>query len=343
MNLWMRWVNFRALRDLLLLVGDHPDGLRANELERLATDECVLRRRDGRPHARSTHYHHRRTLEKLGLLGKQGHNLVLNSRSPEIGVLTERARLRQRLQPSEKEAFANAILRDKDCHDSFFENFLLTPEPAGDVSTFVEQAHPIEMRVLSEHEQEARLGLNLVHHDLRSGSRRVAIRTATGTDWHVLEGANAVQAIHFGLRSWCVDQLGFLDFVYRADGTFTMFPRHIVAQVTDRVLAAEMFSDLEFIDGWATIRIPDCALAVGVSHRVSVEQAKGVLADWLKSHPDLVAGLPTRLEFITAGLPDRQHALALKSYLRSDSGAYVSHVRIHEMLRQHVQNGDSVP
>ena len=25
MNLWMRWLDFRALRDLLLLVGEHPD------------------------------------------------------------------------------------------------------------------------------------------------------------------------------------------------------------------------------------------------------------------------------------------------------------------------------
>ena len=45
MNLWMRWLDFRALRDLLLLVGGHPHGIRASELEKLATDERVLLRR----------------------------------------------------------------------------------------------------------------------------------------------------------------------------------------------------------------------------------------------------------------------------------------------------------
>jgi len=158
-----------------------------------------------------------------------------------------------------------------------------------------------------------------------------------------LEGANAVQAVHFGLRAWCVDQLGFLDATCAADGTYTLYPKHIVPQVTDQELAAEMLEAIDFDGEWATIRIPDYALATGIRRYVSVDHAKGVLMDWLTDHPDLVAGIPTRVGFITDGLTDRQHALALKGYLRSHSGAYLSHIRIHRMLRERVQNGVSGP
>ncbi len=337
MNLWMRWLDFRALRDLLLLVGGHPHGIRASELEKLATDERVLLRRDGRPYARSMHYHHRRTLERIGLLKKQDRCYVLNHGNLEVSALTVQTRLLEQLQPSEKEAFANAVLRNKDCHDVFLGNFLPARESVCDVTTFIEQAKPTEIVVHSGVKREA--GSSHGYDAGPAFTKRVAIRPVETTDWSVQDGDDAVQAIHFGLKSWCADQLRFLDTAYRADGTYIAYPKHIVTRLTDRELAVKMFADLDFDDDWATVRIPDYTLATGIKQRVSVEQAKGVLMDWLTGHPDLVAGVPTRLGFITAGLTDRQHALALKSYLRSHSGAYLSHIHIHRKLHQHVQNG----
>ena len=70
-----------------------------------------------------------------------------------------------------------------------------------------------------------------------------------------------------------------------------------------------------------------------------MEQAKQVLKGWLTEHPDLVDGIATRVGFITQGLADSQHELTLKSYLRSDGGAYLSHLKIHRDLREHVRTG----
>jgi len=337
MNLWMRWLDFRALRDLVLLVAAQPGGLRANELEKLATDQCVLLRRDGRPYARSIHYHHRRTLERLGLLEKHGRLFTLNHQNPETSALTAHTTMREELRPSEKEAFANAVIRNKDCHEAFFVNFLPGRESMCDVAAFVERAHPVKIEILHAEGRTTKNGGSC--NASSDASKRVAISPAGGADRNVLDGAEAVQAIHFGLKSWCVNQLGFLDIVCAANGTYTIYPRHIVKRHSDRELAAEMFADLKFVDDWATVRVPDLALETGIKQRVSVNQAKGVLAAWLADHPDLVAGVPTRVGFITAGLPESQHALALRSYLRSESGAYLSHLRIHRMLRQHVENG----
>ena len=308
----------------------------ANSSDWLQTSKFCCAR-DGRPYARSTHYHHRRTLERLGLLEKRDRHYVLNRRNPETGALTVQTSIRERLQPSEKKAFANAVLRNKDCHDVFLGNFLPARQAVYDVTTFVEQAHPAKIDIHSVVGRPAGSGQG--HDAGHAHSKRVAIRPAGATDWSVLDGAVAVQAIHFGLRSWCVNQLGFLDIACGADGTYTAYPKHIVTRLPDQELAVKMFADLEFADDWATIRVPDCALATGIKQRVSIDQAKSVLMHWLTGHPDLVAGVPTRVAFITAGLPDPQHALALKSYLHSNSGAYLSHVRIHRTLRQHVQNG----
>ncbi len=340
MNLWMRWLNFRALRDLLLLVDKHPPGLRANEIETLATEEGVLLRRDGRPYAQSTHYHHRRTLVRLDLLEKQGRRFVLNYQNPEIGILTATTKLGEELQVPEKEAFANAVLRNKDCYDVFFRNFLQPQEAACDATSFVERARPVEVVIQSRGvERRGDHDSDREHYVGRNRWKQVAIRPVGTTKWSLLNGVDAIQAIHFGLRSWCVDQLGFLDIMYRPNGTYTAYPKHIVPRMTDRELAVEMFAALDFAGDWATIRIPDCALTTGIKQHVSVDQAKGVLMSWLTDHFGLVAGLPTRVGFITAGLPDSQHALALKSYLRSPSGAYLSHLRIHRMLSEHMQNG----
>jgi len=268
---------------------------------------------------------------------KEGRHLALNHRNPETSLLTKRVNFREQLQAAEMEAFANTVLRNQDCREVFFDSFLDSPGLARDVATFVEHAHPIELIVQSGRPDRDRSHLLGVGHSSSSvGSKGVAIRPIGTTEWRLLEGTNAIQAIHFGLRSWCVDQLGFLDVTCAADGTYTVYPKHIVPQLTDQELATEMFDALDFAGDWVTVRIPDCALATGIRQRVSVEQAKAVLMDWLTVHPDLVAGVPARLGFITAGLPDRQHALALKSYLRSQGGAYLSHLRIHRMLREHV-------
>ena len=327
MNLWMRWLDFRAMRDLLVVIGAHPHGLRANELERIATEERLLLRHDGRPYAPSIHYHHRRTLERLGLLRKQGHRFALNGQIPETTVFADQARLREPLDPPEKAAFANTALRNPDCYDVFFSSFLPSPVRAPNVATFVDHAQPVEL---------------VAHSRGGDRSRRVAIRPVGTDEWRLLMGSNAVQAVHFGLRSWCVDQLGFMDATCSASGTYVIYPKHIVPRLSDQELALEMFDAIDFDGDWAMVRIPDCSLATGIAKRVSVDQAKGVLMDWLTGHPDLVAGIPTRVGFITEGLADRQHALLLKGYLRSKGGAYLSHLRIHRRLREHLQPGVSV-
>ena len=337
----MRWVDFGALRDLLALAEEHPLGLRARDLTRLASEEHILERGGGEPLSATTHYHYRRTLERLQLLEKRGRLYFLNAALPEARTLTARRRLNEPLDSAEKVAFASVVLRNEDCQRVFFDGFLEPGVRAGSLDEFVERAQPLELsvrRVESIDEQgngsPVRASADTAHSAIA-----VAMRPQSATRWRVIQGTNAVQAIHFGLRPWCVDQMGFLDFAFAPNGVYTMYPVHIRPRVADDDLAIAMLNELHFDRCWATIRIVDCALATGIQHRVPIARSKAVFKSWLTDHPDLVAGIPTREGFVTHGVAERQQRLVLQGYLPDANGAYLSHLRIHEGLKGRVGRG----
>ena len=305
MNFWMRWVNFRSLRDMLVLVKGNPAKLRAKDLARLATDEGILLGKDGRPLGPTTHYHHRRTLERLGLLLKHEGRYWLNDELPETGVLTARAAYGNELDTQEKESFSSLVLQNEDCRTLFFNGMLPSTANFENVGEFTTLAHPIELRVVQGQNSSLDRGRQVPDDTLdgRDQERVVAIRGAESPDWTMLFGTNAIQAIHFGLRAWCVDQLNFLDEVFHAGGVYTIFPRHITPHLSLDELNAAMLESLRFEGEWATVRVGDFALARGIELRVPIGQTKNVLTFWMEKHPDLVAAISTNERFITGGWP----------------------------------------
>lgn len=339
MNFWMRWVNFRSLRDILLLVKANPASLRAKDLARLATDERILLGKNGQPLGPTTHYHHRRTLERLGLLLKHEGRYRLNDELPETNALTVHALYGKELDNEEKKAFANVVLRNDDCRTIFFEGMLPPTRYVEDVGEFIAQAQPIELRVVQAQSRSRGRGRQIANETLDGGDREryVAIRTAESPDWITLFGTNAIQAIHFGLRAWCVEQLNFLDEVFHAGGVYTIFPRHVTPHLSPGELNVVMVESLGFDGEWATVRVGDFALACGTKLQVSIGQTKGVLTSWMEKHPDLVAAISTNERFITGVSAVSQREALLKGFLRGPSGAYVSHLRIHRDLQSRIR------
>ena len=338
-NLWMRWVNFRALRDILVLVKANPNHLRATDLVRLTSEKMIMTGRNGQPLGASSHYHHRRTLERLDLLIKQQGRYALNDQLPEAKTLTKRSSFGIALDDQEKEAFANVVLRNEDCRNAFFRHFAQFETEIEDVHEFIGRAKPIEMSVFHGYIGSPRPSLqaNPGSPDFLSEEKHVAIRALATREWSVLSGTNAVQAIHFGLRAWSVDQLSFLDGIYRTGGVYSIYPKQIVQPLANDELASQMVASLNFESEWTTIRVGDFALQMGIEQRVSFEQTKDVLMSWMRLHPDVVAGISTNERFIAGGLSDGQRGLVLKGFLLEPGGAYVSHLRIHRNLQHKVR------
>ena len=339
MNFWMRWVNFRSLRDILLLVKANPAKLRAKDLTRLATDEGILLGKDGQPLGPTTHYHHRRTLERLGLLLKHEGRYRLNDELPETNALTAHIVYGKELDDEEKKAFANVVLRNDDCRTIFFKGMLRSTGYVTEVGEFMAQAQPIELRVVQGQSRSRGRGRQIANEKLDGGDQEgyVAIRPAESPDWTMLFGTNAIQAIHFGLRAWCVEQLNFLDEVFHVGGVYTIFPCHVTQHLSPDELNVAMVESLGFDGEWATFRVGDFALACGIKSRASIGQTKGVLTSWMERHPDLVAPISTNERFITAGSAVSQREAILKGFLRGPSGAYVSHLRIHRDLQSRIR------
>ena len=339
MNLWMRWVNFQALREILLLVGAAPAEMRAVDITRLATEERILVDRKGRPLGPSSHYHHRRTLERLGLVVKLDGRYSLDYELPEANALILDTASGRELSVGEKEAFSNVILRNQDCRDVFFKYFIRSAAIIEDLNEFIDLAQPIEVHVVQSRIDPSSRSPQGIPRGAGTNEylRQVAIRPRDEPDWCALPGTNAIQAIHFGLKSWCVDQLGFLDSMYRADGIYTMYPKRLDHQLPTQVLASRMLDLLGFEGEWTTVRVGDFALNVGIKERVSIEQAKGILASWMNNYPDVVAGIPTSERFVAGGLSKGQRVMVLKNFLQGRGGAYMSHLRIHRSLKQRIQ------
>ena len=338
MNLWMRWVNFQVLREILLLVKSNPAKLRAADLVRLTTEERILVGRNGQPLGPTSHYHHRRTLERLGLLVKRAGRYTLNEQLPEVGALTEQSSFGKELDDREKKAFSNVVLRNEDCRDVFFERFLQPMTSVQNVMDFTARAQPIELSVVQKQDSPHHHGRRTTTpiSDAYDQLTHVAIRPAGEPEWSMIFGTNAMQAIHFGLRAWCVDQLNFLDSIYRTGAIYTIYPRHITSRLSTGELELRMLELLTFEGDWATVRVGDFALDVGIKQQESIEQGKGVLRSWIENYPDLVATIPTNERFIAGGLPKGQRDLVLKGFLLGRDGAHVSHLRIHRNIQHRI-------
>lgn len=320
----MRWVDFARLRGMLLVAAAYPEGLTASDLIRVTNEERIMVGADGRPLSRTTHYHHRIALRRLGLLVHENRRYRLNENAKGVNTLTKRPVRRLPLNDAERVAFANAIVRNNDCQCAFFSHFLDPTDAVRDVDDFVDRARPITLDVLPRS---------------TSQERRVVIETAEGGGQLVLDGENAVQAIYYGLRSWGVRQLGFLDEVYRVGIGHTIYPVHITARLSAHELQARMLDALDFVGDWSTVSIGAFAIEAGRRWHVPVRQVTDILLTWLRDYPNVVAGMATKEQFIVGPVHDSLQSMVLKGFLRGPDGSNVSHLRIHRGLVERATNG----
>ena len=308
---------------MLLATAAYPAGLTAADLIGLTNEERIMVGADDRPLSRTTHYHYRTALKRLGLLVHENRRYRLNDDAPGVGALVKRTTRGSTLNDAERVAFANAVVRNDDCRRAFFAHFLDPNDCVSDVDHFVDRARPIRLEVLPK---------------FASHTRRVVIETANKGEHLVLEGENAVQAVYYGLRSWGVGQLGFLDEVYRVGVGHTIYPVRITPRLSAGDLQARMLDSLDFVGDWATVSIGVFVIDAGRRWRVPVQQVTDILLTWLRDFPDVVAGMATKEQFIVGPVHDRQRTMVLKGFLRGPDGSNVSHLRIHRGLVENAAN-----
>ena len=277
---------------------------------------------DGKPFGPSNRYHHRRALEKLGLVARHDGRLISGLEAGEEGtILTDPKD--DILSDEQRYLFGNRVVRNADCYDVFWKTFMPEKQPSS-LRDFVNCGAPIVLnRTKSGRRPQLEYRLSL-----RSKANR------NFTDVH--EGYKAIQAIHFGLRAWGVKQLKFLDEMYRVGEGYHIFPVGITPLVDDESINDTLLEYLEFSNDWATPRVGDLTFTVASRLKIPLERVRSVLQKWLRIHASLVSPITVSDRMILAGQSKQMRSRIMEGFLSLPSGEHVSHLQVHRKLADRI-------
>lgn len=307
-NYWMRAVSFTALLHTLHLIADFPDGLTAGEIDAALLARDALRTRRNLPPARTTLYHYRNTLLRLGAVQRVGSRLRPNRRHAAVCELLRHRVQENGLDELAHDQFANLVLGNHDCRRLFFDLFLPS---VGDTSTahyFRRHGHPVTWR--------------------RDRGVGVIFKHETGTA-ACYGSPSAIKAVLYGLRYWARDELSLIDEYGSVDGTAVMFPiRH---EGSTFAMAETVLSLCTRSSEWSMFAILDLITRCCVLHHQPIARLYAAIRALVRAWPGHIALIPTSrsLATLTSGSPSRDELELRRYFTNEDGGPYISHIRVH--------------
>ena len=327
---WMRWLDFSRLAGLFAIVASAPGTLTTSELDRVAIRQGAFVSSSGRPLGKSSRYHHRRVLERLGFVKKMRGRFFpcLAEAESEVMIKVDG---HKGLNLEQRRLFSERVLLNTDCYDIFWSAFVPSKRPHS-IREFIQAAHPIRLQL------EEDLGNSPPAR--RRYPTAVILYRASHPDLPISHvGYNAVQAIHFGMRRWGVEQLRFLDELYQVGRGHHIFPIgmncHYDLGMLDRIL----YEELRFEGDWAMPRVSDLLLSVATRLKVPIKLVRDRLQIWLKVHSGDVAPVFVSDRMILFGRSRRIQQLVLSGFLSPpDGGGLVSHLKVHRGIMDRLES-----
>jgi len=320
MALWMRGsISFVALRELLVYIAQHPEGVRPKEITTWARENTQLRTHSGKLVSKTTLYHYRNTLRHLGIL------VVVNGRYQVAREKPSVQDLLEALQPGaptltlrERESFAQFVIRDRDCRQHFFGFFM--PDIATDynLETFLDKAQPVVWRRLESNENRFEELYNIQQPNKR---RRIC-------------SEDERQAILYGVRYWARNELGFIEEIFLEGTGGLMFPVYLDGRIPDPHILKALLNAISLDEEWTHFSLRKIVADWGPKFRVSLKRLYGTLQWVYQRAPQYIVFIPTSESFatITASSPQTE-TYHLRGYFRDRSGRYISHMRVHRKLK----------
>lgn len=314
---WMRFVSFPGMLNFLRLINKHPDGVVAKDTVTLVEADKPFLVRNGKSPSKTTVYHYRNTLLHLGLLQRKKGKLYVNESTAVINLLRNPS-YEVSLSQEEKRTFSELVFAQQDCQ-TFFSDIFWPFDTDYSLDSWLSQAVPVTWGEMDS-----------------IGNRRVRMQALHRTKSIDLIKENHIQALLYGVRYWFRDELGLIDELFREDYGNIMFPIMPDASTSDdKILLSRLFSGLQFEQEWERISLRDLAFSLCIEMRISVERLYNLIRSLKNTNPGYIVFVPTSRSFatITAGSGHREE-YELRSYLRDDSGVYISHIRIHRRLKE---------
>ena len=318
---WMRWLDFKRLANLLTIICSSPGIFTPRELDRVAIKKGVFVAPSGKPLGKSNRYHHRRALERLDLVRKEKGRYIPNVARDDFHTLLSMDEGGE-LDENQRRLFSDRVVMNEDCFDIFWSAFVSGDRP-GSIGEFIRSARPIQLR-LEEPLEKAPAAK-------KRYPSSVLLYIASHPESPLTHnGYSAVQAIHFGMRSWGIEQLRFLDELYQVGQGHHIFPIRTNYCADPAQIDWVAYAALQFQGDWAMPRVSDLLLAVATQLKIPISSVRDRLQSWLKVHSGDVAAVRVSDRMILSGRSDRIRQLTLCGFLTPPNGGVVSHLKVHQ-------------
>ena len=317
---WMRSINFAKVAELLKLIINSPGKWSAIELNRTATDSEIFMTSGGKPFSPTTCYQYRRIIEKLNLVEKRNRKFVPKLTPVECDKILTSGKTGD-LNNEQRSVLGDRVISNQDCYETFWKSFLPSEKPDS-LKEFVNNSCPIVMNPMTGSKNE------------REDSY-LTIKNPDHSDTPIIHrGYNAIQAIHFGMRTWGVDHLEFLDEFYQVGHGYHIFPVRLEPHENAETIEHTLMEALEFHNDWAMASISELILAGCTALKIPIRDVRSVLQNWIGAYPNLVSPVTVSNRMILFGQPDKLTSLILRGFLRLTTGEHVSHLQVHRNLKK---------
>jgi len=330
-TLWMRYVDFNNIKDMLHLVSENNGKLRAGVLERLGIQEGILAKKEnGKPLAHSPRYHYRKVMEGLGLVVVR-QRFYYVSKDKRVIEFIELTDFKKPLPSEAKEMLREIIIENNDCRKQFFDIFMEKDTYALEdlrkegkyitVTTKSMRGLPMEKKMEEQKNEEnirkkKKVGTVILKNPL---GKMIELKTQ-----------DEIHAIYWGVRLWALE-LGITDEILMsfAEGRI-IYPVNPV--FSDKILINDLLNKIKADNSdskWVMLHIPTFIKDVALSNRFSVDEIKNFLKDLKIKYPLSTMLIPSSTMFIDIKTPfERQDSAIHNSYLYKQGTGYISHLRI---------------
>ncbi|NOX63719.1 MAG: hypothetical protein GXP42_17480 [Chloroflexi bacterium] len=315
-------MSFVALRDLLAFIAERPEGLRAKDMEELARQERKLRTRDGRIPSKTTVYHYRTILYRLGILTYHRRRYIVNQSNPIVRTLVQRLKPgSSTLSVHERRLFSELVVANVDCRYYFFDLFM----PKQDVyvlEDFIAHGRRVAWKSYTD---SSRRMVHLRNLNIEKRER-----------W--LQTEDEFQAILYGIRYWARNELEFIDELFLEDLGGVMFPVTLTGPVPAPEITVALAKAVDDSREWTILSVRKLVYMWGPRYHISLKRIFQTLLSIYRDYSEYIVLIPTSEAFatITATSPGAGN-YQLRSYLRDFEGRYISHIRVHRKLKEALQ------
>jgi len=339
-TLWMRYVDFNNIKDMLHLVDKNNGKLRAGTLEKLAIDQRILiKKENGTPLAHSPRYHYRKVMEGLDLVEVE-QKFYYVSKDKKVREFIEMTSFKKPLSADTKEILRIIIVRSADCRKYFFDVFM--EENTYTLEDLRKEGEYIIVETKSMREPPAEKKIEQKKNNENNRKKKkvgsVILKNPLSGKAIEIKTQDEIHAIYWGVRLWALE-LGITDEILMsfAEGRI-IYP--VNPNFLDKILINHLLNKINTDNSdseWVVLHIPTFVKEVALSKRFSVNKIKEFLLGLKTKYPLSTMFIPSSTMFIDIKTPfERQDSAIRASYLYEEGKGYISHLRINKSIKREV-------